>query len=256
LNFNMNLFEKIRKKLFAQDPKSNRKESFDNGTAINNDTSAEQKFRSIYGDEKYELQKLYEKWAVKELWLLRDQALPLLLGIEPGSPRLKEDVEIREKIEDMWNHAKKCVEQGVLDINSVNGDDTKWGIRPLDAYRWATIGRIPLPAELCALMDFIASTIRRMNMSETTISGKSDNKLDSNRFDQAREQVLGMALAILAAWPDKCRNSRGRIKSDKLVRIIEQKSSFWLGDKELDVSPVVMRDILDKWLGTLPEQVD
>ena len=252
----MNLFTKIKKKLFPGKSEDKLHIFFDEIGDAKENNNTEQKFRKIYGDEKFELQKLYEKWAVKESWLIKDQALPLLLGIEPGSSCLGYDVEIKKKIEDLWKHAKKCIEQGVLDITGEGDDESKWGIQPLEAYRWATIGRIPIPAELSALMDFIASTVNRKNMRDINPAGNHDNEMETDRLYPAREQVLGMALAILAAYPEQCRNSRGRIRTDKIVTIIEQKNSFWLGDNKLEITSVVVRDILDKWLRTLPEQLD
>ncbi len=42
-----------------------------------------QRLQNIHGREKIDLQMLYEKWVVKDSWLLKHEALPLLFGIDP-----------------------------------------------------------------------------------------------------------------------------------------------------------------------------
>jgi hypothetical protein len=48
------------------------------------------------------------------------------------------------------------------------------------------------------------------------------------RHAQNREQVLGAAFAVLAKWPDECRDARGEPVASKIANLIEAKANlFW-----------------------------
>ena len=47
------------------------------------DNDLRQREKELFGEDRVRLQRLYEKWVVKETWLLHDEAIPLLLAIDP-----------------------------------------------------------------------------------------------------------------------------------------------------------------------------
>ena len=249
----MRIFRKF-KSFFASGYQSPETGQIQVGQSQENTTAAELRLREIYGDDTYDLQMLYESWAVKDSWKLKEQALPLLLGIKPDSIP-SENEELVARLDDLWSHARKCVEQGVLEVTNRQGKEEAWEISPVEAYRWATIGRIEVPDELSTLMEFISSTVNKKNLTASEPTTNSNVNDAADQFVWSREQVLGMALAILAAYPDKCRNSKGRVKVGKIISIINQKADFWLGNKKTGLSETAMKDLLNKWLNTLPEQM-
>lgn len=51
---------------------------------------------------------------------------------------------------------------------------------------------------------------------------------NTEHFAQKREQVLGAAFAVLAAYPEQCRNNKGKIEATKVRQLIEQEARlFW-----------------------------
>jgi hypothetical protein len=210
-----------------------------------------QRLESIYGREKIELQMLYEQWVIKESWLLKREALPLLSGINPESDVHSLPEQIQNNLEQLWQHARSCVEQGLLRVTNREQEDKDWRVSPLDVYRWARISRVELPDAFSMLMEFVSKTIKQPEPQKNPANADTPDTGYAG-FDQDRERVLGIALALLAAYPDKCRNSRGKVKVDRLVSLITEKGEFWLGDETLDLSTTAIRDLISKWLNTLP----
>lgn len=220
---------------------------------INVNADLNDRLGKIYGDELIKLQLLYENWVTKETWLIKDEAMPLLMALSPEE-KIENNNEINETLNDMWLHARSCVEQGLLKVINRNDVPEKWRSHPLDIYRWAKISRIKFPDVFASLMEFISNTVLLTDagkqVEHDNISGAAVLK-----FDQDREKVLGMALAILAAYPDQCRNNKGRIKADKIINIINEKGMHWV-DKEPDMSSVAMKDLINKWLNTVTMEKD
>ncbi len=211
------------------------------------------RLQQIYGEQQIELQLRYEKWAIRESWQLKDEALPLLCGLEPGTAIFAPAADQpTPPLDELWSHAQSCVQQGLLPVINREQPSADWRVRPLDVYRWAKVSRISVPEVLNTLMDFVARTIK----SETTgTSAQTDDHVDrSAHFDQNRETVLGVALALLAAYPEQCRNQKGRVQADKILRLMDEKGGFWSNNAQVDFSSMATRDLINKWLNTLPVQ--
>ena len=214
-----------------------------------------QRLQNIYGREKIELQMLYEKWVVKDTWLLKHEALPLLFGIDPESNTQLLQPELLDNINQQWRHSKDCVEQGLLKVINQEQAEENWRVSPLDIYRWARISRMQLPDVFNRVMEYVSRTIKQPELQKAS---QDDSNIDYGyiKFDENREKVLGIALALLAAYPEKCKNSRGQVKVDKIAGLIYEKGELWLGNESLDLSTTVIRDLISKWLNTLPAPPD
>ena len=207
----------------------------------------------LYSEERVNQQHLYEKWVVKDSWCLMSEALPLLTGFNPEDKFLMiTSGSYGNKIDDLWKHAKQCVEQGLLPVMNRESKPEDWKIHPFNAYRWAAVSRVEIPEELVNLMEFVMKTVMQpVAQGDSTV--KSDNTGDYGReYDEDRERVLGIALAILAAYSERCRNNGGRVQTDKILEIINEKGEFWFGDYHPTLSKDAMRDLIDKWINTVP----
>lgn len=249
-----NLFENLRKiqSGFASvDPeiKCQPKNDHYNGKNFN------KRLGDIYGDELLQLQLLYENWVTKDTWLIKDEALPLLTASDPEKG-VEYDSEKDNLLNEIWPHARRCVEQGLLKVINREEVPENWRSQPLEIYRWAKISRIPFPDVLASLMEFVATTVKYADENDEQINCQNNTDMITMKFDQERERVLGMALAILAAYPEKCRNSKGSVKADKIINIINQKGTHWLGNEELVMSSTAMKDLINKWLNTTTMQID
>ncbi|HKK16011.1 MAG TPA: hypothetical protein VJ981_04845, partial [Gammaproteobacteria bacterium] len=213
--------------------------------------SINQRLADIYGQDTFALQSMYEKQVARETWLLKNEAIWLISGIEPVQCN-EVDEETRNKITGLWEHARKCVEEGLLQVVNREQEADLWEVRPLDIYQWARVSRVELPEVFSNLMGFVAKSIKPVYTAADTESAHDAFDRKAYEFDQDREAVLGMALAVLAAFPDECRSSGGRIKADRIVSIITDKEKFWLGNRQTAMSSIAMRDLISKWLATVP----
>lgn len=186
---------------------------------------------AIYGEEKMQQQLLYERWAVKDTWHLRTEALPLLLGMDPDKYQKNEYRPDEETIKGLWQHATQCIEHGLLQVTNREQKRDEWRVEPLDIYQWAEISRLTVPDPLTAIMEFIGSTVMK------------------SLRDKDREKILGMALAVLATYPDRCRNAGGEIKAEVLAGIC--KEQFRARGQETGLPDNAMLELIDKWLHVL-----
>ena len=205
--------------------------------ADNREKNMNQRMEDIYGKDQVKLQLLYEKWIIKGDWRLKDEALPLLLAMDPGYKSYSTDNEQNKVLDELWSHARECVEQGLLKVINREQPPGKWRVRPVDVYRWSKLSRIEIPEILDRLMEFVVNTV------------KMDSALVE--YDKNRENILGMALAILAACPEQCKNDNGQITVEKILNIIDEKRHIWPDKDKPDVPLSGYADLINKWLNTI-----
>lgn len=211
----MNIFKKI-KSIFSEAEKK----SAPNAHAHN--ISMHEREREVYDIEQLTLQKLYEKWLPKDKWLLHEEGMPLLLGLNPDSNG-GDNTEF-DKVEELWGHAKDCVNKKLLFvINPEQGDD-EWEVLPVDLYRWATVSRISVPAEFSALMAFVIQTVKL----EHEKNYKKVEGLQDATYQKHREIVLGAATSLLVNAPEQCNNSKP--VTDNITRLILENKKIWFGE--------------------------
>lgn len=204
------------------------------------------RFRARYGEEKLQQQLLYEHWAVKDTWHLRTEALPLLLGIDPDIYTINDNsLAEEEAIKGLWRHAIQCIKHGLLQVTNKAQKADDWQVEPIDIYQWAVISRLQLPDPLVAIMDFVGRTVKKSPLSAPHAQ-TPDGGRTSASFDEDREKVLGTALAVLAAFPDRCRNSAGEIKAELMVGVC--KEQFRVQGQQPQLADGAMIDLVHKWL--------
>ncbi|MCG8379194.1 MAG: hypothetical protein MI865_06950 [Proteobacteria bacterium] len=198
----------------------------------------------VFGQDNLTKQRLYEKWSCKDTWILHDEGLPLLLGIDPESAVLPDD-ELTNKLDDLRSHAQECVIKKLLPVTNSENNAKEWKVKPADLYSWATISRISVPSELCVLMDFILQTVKPVDIYK-----KTDTSADNNDaiYQKHREIVLGAATSLLVNVPESCRNSKGRIKSHLITNQIIENEEQWFGSEKPLLAASAMNDLIDSYL--------
>lgn len=206
-----------------------------------------QKEKHIYGEDRIKQQKLYEKWVVKESWHLKNQAIPLLLSMDPENVSISLcDEEIKQKYQDLWEHAQHCVGQELLFVLNRECPVDEWEASPIDVYKWAAISRVELPKELSPLMEFVMkSLVSSTNFSNNSRSSKKHDEVSS---DRGKERILGAALSMLAAYPERCRNKKGRVRAENILNLINENENALFGEKIPELSFTVGLDIINQWL--------
>ena len=149
----------------------------------------------------------------------------------------------------MGEHARHCIEQGLLPVINKESPEKDWRVKPVEVYKWAAVSRVELPEQLTMLMEFLQKTISENRPSPAALNAGMDPHIE--RYDSDKEKVLGTALAILAANPDRYRNEDGVVSAEKIVHIISEKGNFWFGDDAPGISPAAMTDLINRWLGTV-----
>lgn len=201
------------------------------------DKNMNQRMEDIYGQDQIKLQLLYEKWIVKDDWRLKDEALPLILAIDPACNSYSTDNDQINIQDELWSHARDCVEQGLLNVMNREQPPGEWRVKPVDVYHWSKISRIEIPEALDRIMDFVVNTVK---MDTTSVE-----------YDKNRENILGMALAIVAACPEQCKNNKGQITVEKILEIIEEKHHFCPDNLRPDGPLSGYTDLINRWLNTI-----
>lgn len=197
----------------------------------------------VFQKETLNLQKLYEQWSCKEEWLLYNEGIPLLFGVEPGSKNIDET--LSAKIESLWEHAQDCANKNLLTVINKEKPIAEWQVRPLDLYSWGTVSRISMPEEFSLLMSFVAQTVKPVHVqSEHVISENNQDIL----YQKHREIVLGAATSLLVNAPGLCKNKRGEVVSNLIAKNILENEDQWFADDRPMLAETAMTDLIEEYL--------
>lgn len=190
----------------------------------------------VYGAEQVAESRLFERWASLESWLLRDQAIPLLLGVDPEHPdRLRDDPELKQRASELWQHAMRCVRDR-LGLRVLDGarEPGEWRVAPSDLYQWAVVSRIAMPETLERLLAFVAQVVKAPQPPQASVPPETARLA-------AQVAVLGAALAIISRDPHACRDSRGVLSAARLAARIEETAEHLFGS---DTPPLSAPEII------------
>lgn len=207
---------------------------------------------AMVGEDVYEQRRLYEQFVSKDHWRLKDEAVYLVLGYDPEKLNELED-EALQSVHELYEHAKHCISQN-LSLTAINqeSEPEDWKVVPTEFYRWASVSRVQMPAALSTLMDFVISTVKgekeRIEQAAQTSSAVGESR---DSYSLQREQTLGAALAVMAEFPEQCRNSKGRLSVRAITALIQQHRSAWFQDEDAMMSETTMQDLINKWIKTL-----
>lgn len=234
---------------FFKKTKKQQQPSLSQSTNTLSTTTMSAKETALYTKENIDRQRLYEKWIRKESWLLKTEAIPLLLGLDPERPpaeQIDDDLQLN-----LWAHAKKCVEKGLLTpVTNSNKQADEWSVSPAVIYRWASVSRIELPDAFAMLMEFVLTTVKQDNsrVDDTTQGHEQNSHDEATKLATDRERILGASLALLSACPERCKNRRGDVKSTKIMTLFGEYENVLFADERPDISSVLVKDVIECWL--------
>jgi len=237
----------IIRNIFGQSDISSFRDIDSANTGGNSTLDMRQKEKIIYGKDRIEQQKLYEKWAVKKSWHLKDQAIPLLLSMDPEDVSISSfDEAAEQKYQDLWEHAQHCVEQDLLLVMNRECPIDEWEANPIDVYKWAAVSRVELPKELSSLMEFVMTTmVSTANFDNDSLDNKKQNGIS---YGEDKERILGAALAMLAAYPERCRNKKDRVRAENILSLINENENALFGEEIPELSNTAGLDLINQWL--------
>ena len=206
--------------------------------------SMNQSDNKVYSEDKLILQKLYEKWSCRDKWLLFDEGIPLLFGLEPGKKQ-SIDEELSEKVRDLCTHARDCVKKKLLSVVSIEKPEERWEVRPVDLYYWATVSRIAMPEEFSTLMAFIVQAVKPTELNTNSFQ---DDVQQDTIYQKHREIVLGAATSLLVNAPELCKDNKGNIESDRITKKILENKNQRFGNVEPLLAESAMADLINGYL--------
>jgi len=194
----------------------------------------------------FDQQKIYEKWIKQDEWQLRDQGLPLAIGLDPEKWSELFDVSgFKELEQTAWEALEKLspTDEGpnVLNLDDETGD---WKVDPAEFYRWLNSKGITVPDSLDSLMQFVMTVM--LKPKEEMTSAPANVVAGSGTSD--REKVLGAAFNIVSKEPNSCRDDSGLTNGKALAEMIAAQSVLWFETSKPPMSVEKMGDFLEKWL--------
>ena len=184
-------------------------------------------------------------------WLTVDQAALLLAGLNPAE--VGSVAHAREGKYAGWQRAEAFY-LALQDAYS-NGliasckDDSGIELEANDVERWWATGQSDQQEQ----SEFAAITTMETSAPVPASPTCEDTSGYKERHARNREQVLGAALSVLAAFPDQCKAKRGKVLATKLREMIEEKAPlFWReGKPPLRTEPI--ERLVREWLKKIGE---
>ncbi len=204
-----------------------------------------EKEKIIYGEDNIVKQRLYEKWSCKDKWALYDEGIPLLLGIEPGTKPSEEGV--GQKINDLFNHAKDCINKKLLVVINKDLPEKQWEVKPVDLYCWATVSRITVPDELTYLMEFVLQTVKSPEIKRHRDFEAGPDK-DDSQYQRHRELTLGATVSLLVNAPELCRNRKDKVKAQLIAGQILTNAELWFAKEKPLLAQSAMEDLINQYI--------
>lgn len=190
--------------------------------------------------EDMQQQLLYEYWLKRDTWLLRDEAVPLLLGLDPA--RIERTA---SDITELWEQARSAAEEGELAVYNRQAPVENWSVAPEVIYRWAGNREIPIPEPFSSLMEFILKTVQK----DESVRIQDDNEAVS--FNAGNEIILGSALAVINAFPELCRKGDGSIDIRATILKMHEHAGVLFGSEEPEFTYERIYDLLKNWTAKL-----
>ncbi len=198
----------------------------------------------------FDQQKIYEKWIKQDAWQLREQGLPLAIGLDPEKwSELFELSGFKELEQAAWEALEKLspTEEGpnVLNLDDETGD---WKVDPSEFYRWLNSKGITVPDSLDSLMQFVMTVVLKPKEQTGGAMASDPASAASGSRTSDREKVLGAAFNIVSKEPNACRDDSGLTNGMALAEMIAAQSVLWFESSKPPMSVEKMGKFLEKWL--------
>ena len=177
-------------------------------------------------------QRRYEAWTRRDTWHLRDEAAPLLVGLEPTA--------WQPFIADPGR--APLAEALTLALARDVGADPGAGVSPLRVRTWAQAQGIRLPLALSRLLDFIACVLPQAAAAD---SANDDAEV---RRAQERETLLGAALMLVTKEQAACLDDDGYYSALRIAKLIRARALLWfpLAPPALDEAAIAA--LIARWI--------
>ena len=184
------------------------------------------------GSHNVEIQMLYEHWLKSDTWAARNEALPLVVGVDPLLWRsYLEAGELAAAEQSLWDEYQR--EAGLA------AESDRVAVNHVVAFFRAQ--QVEMPASFSRLYDFIRQT------TLPAAPDPADRDAVPARAEET-EAVLGAALALVASMPDRCRDEHGFVAGERIAKLIMQSAVRWFPLQAPTMTETEMATLIDKWL--------
>lgn len=196
----------------------------------------------------------YAKWCDRKLWTV-DEAVCLMLGVEPETPWHTDHARygggldpLVVALEQYSELAAEAMLDGSLPVFSpwdVTRPALKRRVIPRRFVEWARARDISIPEELAPVMVEEAAQSRVPVPAAPVFENLARGHVRPSTAE-AREQVLGAALAAMASFPERCRSAAG------IRRVIEDNAPLiWSDAGKPPLAAGEIEALLAPWLRRL-----
>ncbi len=192
----------------------------------------------LVGDKNYR-RGLFSKFSKLDSWLLYSEALALVHCAEPIY--FSRVAYLCSDYSELQLPQVKAAAGVSLKVINQSLDVESWRVKPEDFLKWAYKKGWDLPPDLLEVMGL---SLQRKSFK--VYSGHPN----AEHHAQRRESVLKAALAVLVAYPDKCR-IRGKVSATAIASLIEQKSPIWFEDNDVPLSDREVKKLINGAINTL-----
>lgn len=175
------------------------------------------------------LERCYERWLREDDWHVADEALPLLVGVDPSAWPAH-----------LATHGTATEAAALALVLTADAEVRDGRITPAEAARWARGADVEVPGALTALLEFIARVV--------PASGAAAEAEDERRNAGDREAVLGAALALVTKFPERCRDANGFYDGLAIADLILEKAVVWFPDRPPALSREAMGALIERYL--------
>ncbi len=184
------------------------------------------------GSFNVEIQMLYERWLKNDSWVARNEALPLVVGVDPALwQRYLEAGELSAAEQSLWAAYQREA--------AIATESDRVAVHEVVSFFRAQ--RVEMPASFSRLYDFVRQTTLTVQTEPTAAAPTSPR-------GEETEAVLGAALALVASMPDRCRDAHGFISGEPIAKLIMQSAVRWFPLQAPTMSEAEMATLIDKWL--------
>lgn len=194
----------------------------------------------------------YAKWCDRKLWTLHE-SICLMLAVEPQTVRPKNTHGIGgfdplvEAIEQYAELADEAMKIGVLkpfSARDLSRPPLDRRVEPRAFLEWAQTWPVPIPDELAPVL--AREPMRQPAEPATLLEHIGRGYRGADHIEEAHEQVLGAALAVLAAYPDSCGDVQG------IRRAIDDNAPLiWPDTGCAPLTSFEMERLIGRWLHRL-----
>ncbi len=194
----------------------------------------------------------YAKWSERKLWTVHD-AVCLMLSIDPDAARHDPGASlggfdpVELAIEQYGERADDAMLCGALEPFSredLSRPALQRRVEPRAFLKCAVAWDLPIPDQLAA--ELARRPARPPVRASTVLEHLGRGYRGADYIEEAREQVLGAALAVMTAYPERCTDAVG------IRRAIDDNASLlWPETCRPPLTSMEMERLINRWLSRI-----